>query len=181
MEEWREITGYDGQYLVSNLGRVKSIGNNKNRHEKILKPGHRRGGYLCVNLKKENKDKVVSVHRLVAMAFPEICGEWYERAVCHHLNEIRTDNRPENLRWVTNKTNSNAGTKRQRMSEKMLNHPGISKKVQQYDLDGNLIAVYPSLKEAERQTGVCATGIGACARGNKWCKTSGGYIWKFEK
>ena len=181
MEEWRNIDGYNGQYQVSNFGRVKSIGNNKNRHEKILKPGHRRGGYLCVNLKRKDGDKVVSVHRLVAMAFPEICGEWYPQAVCHHINENRTDNRPENLQWVSNKTNSNAGTKKRRMSEKMTNHPSISKKVQQYDLEGRLISEYPSLKEAERQTGICATGIGACARGNKWCNTSGGYIWKFAK
>lgn len=181
MEEWRDIDGYNGQYQVSSLGRVKSLGNNKYRNEKILKPGHRRGGYLCVNLKQKGLSKQVSVHRLVAMAFPEICGEWFEQAVCHHINENRTDNRPENLRWVSNKTNANSGTKRHRMSEKMTNHPSISRKVQQYDPDGNLISEYASMKEAERQTGVCASGIGACARGNKWCKTSGGYIWKFAK
>ena len=89
MEEWRNIDGYDGQYLVSNLGRVKSLGNNKNRHEKILKPGIRRGGYLCVNLNQGGKVKVVSVHRLVAMAFQDICGTWFETAVCHAAENIR--------------------------------------------------------------------------------------------
>ena len=181
MEEWRNIDGYDGQYLVSNLGRVKSLGNNKNRHEKILKHGIRRGGYLCVNLNQGGKVKVVSVHRLVAMAFQDICGTWFETAVCHHLNENKKDNRPENLQWVTNKTNSNLGTKRKRMSEKMTNHPSLSRKIAQYSLDGVLIATYPSMKEAERQTGICSTGIGACARGTEWCKTSGGYVWKFVK
>ena len=181
MEEWRDITGYEGTYQVSSLGRVKSLGNGKYKKEKILKPGKRRGGYLSIHLNANGHNKNVSIHKLVALAFPEICGEWFPDAVCHHINENRTDNRPENIRWVTNKFNSNTGTGNRRRSQKMKNHTGISKKINQYDREGNLIAVYPSMREAERQTGICASRIGACARKQKWASTAGGFKWEFVK
>lgn len=51
------------------------------------------------------------------------------------------------------------------------------KKVGQYDLEGNLIQIYPSIREAERQTGLDRCGISFCCNGK--FKTSNGYIWNF--
>lgn len=51
-------------------------------------------GYIGVN-------KSDLEHILVAKANPEICGEWFKGCVVHHLNEDKTDNRPENLRVMS--------------------------------------------------------------------------------
>lgn len=61
-------------------------------------------GYVCVSISDEKR---IYVHRLVALAFPEICGEYEDGLEVDHLNTIRDDNRAENLRWVTRSQNRN--------------------------------------------------------------------------
>lgn len=101
-EEWLPVVGYEGLYEVSNMGRVKSLGNNKSRKEKILKQ-QIRNGYLSVELsKKHQKTKKFFVHRLVAIAFisnPE------NKEQCNHENGDKFDNRLKNLNWATPKEN----------------------------------------------------------------------------
>ena len=104
MEIWKDIKGYEGEYLVSNTGKVKSI---KKRfgtlnQETILKPATIWTGYLRVGLVKDKKPKSIFVHRLVAQAFipnPE------NKPIINHINGDRTDNRVENLEWCTQKEN----------------------------------------------------------------------------
>ena len=69
MEIWKDIIGYEGRYQVSNLGRVKSLNYNNTNKEKILKPKKENNGYLRVNLSKNGKAKMYSVHRLVAIVY----------------------------------------------------------------------------------------------------------------
>lgn len=113
IEEWRDIKGYEGLYQVSNLGRVKSLDNfdygGKNnskrlRKGKILKLHKRTDGGLGVGLNKNKKHKSCQVHRLVAQAF---IPNTDNKPHIDHINTIRTDNRVENLRWVTPKENCN--------------------------------------------------------------------------
>ena len=103
MEEiWVDIKGYEGLYQVSNQGRVKRL--YKNGKIRILKPSLDNNGYLYVTLSKNNKPKIFKLHRLIAINFipnPE------NKPCIDHINTIRTDNRVENLRWVTKKENSN--------------------------------------------------------------------------
>ena len=63
-EIWKDVKDYEGLYQVSNLGRVKSI-----RKNKILSPKHNWDGYLRIQLWRNNKNRYVSIHRLVAEAF----------------------------------------------------------------------------------------------------------------
>lgn len=78
MEEWRDISGYEGNYQVSNLGRVKSLPrsvfmSNYNRYiittEKILNHNIGNVGYPRVSLYKNQKGRQFCVHSLVADAF----------------------------------------------------------------------------------------------------------------
>lgn len=68
---------------------------------------------------------------------------------------------------------------KKKMRESHLNHPGYSKPVLQYSLDGQLIARYPSIMEAERQTGIRHTGILGCLTGRY--KFSGNSKWEYEQ
>ncbi len=109
-EIWRTIPGYEGKYEVSNHGRVKSLDRIVIRKDRwrndaqfkwtgrvMVGVPHR--GYLTVKL---GGRKVFGVHQLVAMAW---IGERPKDAVVNHINGVKTDNRPENLEWTTNREN----------------------------------------------------------------------------
>lgn len=100
MEEiWKKIEGYDGDYLISNLGRVKSYYNNK---ESILKQSIDRRGYYRVSLSKNSIKKTFSIHRLVSTAFIENKDN---KLTVNHLDGIKTNNQVTNLQWATNSEN----------------------------------------------------------------------------
>ena len=75
---------------------------------------------------------------------------------------------PSNCRWITRA--QNAGKDAGKWARK---------KVGKYDKEGNLIATYPSAKEAARQTGLSQGNISSVCRGDKY-KTAGGFVWKYE-
>lgn len=63
-EIYKDITGYEGLYQVSDRGNVVRV-----KSGRVLKPGVHTGGYHQVGLCKENVKKNYSVHRLVALTF----------------------------------------------------------------------------------------------------------------
>ena len=175
MEQWKAIAGYEGLYEVSDLGRVKSLNYSHTHKEKILRPVKGRKGYLQVSLYKDGQIKNWRVHRLVAEAFipnPQ-CME-----TINHRDEVKTNNSASNLEWMSQKDNTNYGTRNKRIAEARLNHPAFSKKVQMFDKStGELLATFPSTMEAERITGIANQSISACCKGKY--KSSGGYIWRY--
>lgn len=106
-EVWKDISGYEGYYQVSNMGRVKSLPKLKGvgyiTKCKIMNCGCLTNGYPAVNLKKDGlKMKRARIHRLVALAFiPQIEGKYF----IDHINGIKVDNEVDNLRWCTHKEN----------------------------------------------------------------------------
>jgi len=101
-EIWKVVIGYEGLYQVSNFGNVKSLGNEFSRKERLLKPSLQSKGYFNVVLQKNGKRKTVLVHRLVAEHFiPNIKN----KPQVNHINGIKTDNRAENLEWLSHREN----------------------------------------------------------------------------
>ena len=171
-EEWRDVVGYEGLYQVSSEGRVKSL-ERKDRlgrtvKERILKPVVVGDGYLKVNLCAGGKPKRFLVHRLVCEAFHENTGN---KSDVNHINEDKADNRACNLEWSTAKENMNHGTHNERVAK------ARSKPVGQYTRYGDLVKVWPSTQEAERQAGFNHGNISEVANGNR--KTAHGFIWKY--
>lgn len=161
-EIWKPIDGFEDLYEVSSFGKIKSKKNNIILKQSLSK------GYYKVLLTKGNIKKTVTVHRLVCNAF---IPNTENKPCIDHINGVKTDNRVENLRWVTHKENNNNPITR----ERYLNSHNANN-LQQFSLEGDLIKIWESAKEAERELGICATGIYYCCDGKR--KTAGGYVWK---
>lgn len=182
-EEWRQITEFPN-YEVSNLGNVRS------KDRVVLRRGYRTNlkgkmllqhnvkGYKRVVLYDGSREihKQYMVHRLVAEAF--IPNPNNEPCV-NHKDENGSNNRVDNLEWCSYKYNSNYGT----AIERRVKHQdwnSIAEKqsirIEQMDTNGNLIKIWPSMMECERQTGMRSAGISKCCSG--YLKSYRGYIWR---
>lgn len=178
MEKWKDIKNYEGIYQISNFGRVKRIGNYSNQFtswnvEKILKPGNNGKGYLFVQLSKNCKVKRYYIHRLVAEAF--IPNPLLKETI-NHIDGDKSNNHYSNLEWNTYSENNIHSIKKLGRDMKNKND---SIPVLQFTKDGKFIKEYPSMREAERQTGIKA--IYQVCLGKKYRKTAGGYIWKYKQ
>lgn len=117
------------------------------------------------------------VSRLVAKAFPEICGEWFEGCEVHHKDRDKSNNSVENLLVMTKeqhmKEHSNENSERLKESNKKT-------VVYQYSLSGNYIARWNSIVDVSEKLGLNKSAISNCIQG--FSESSGGYIWKsFEE
>lgn len=103
-ENWKPVVGFEKDYEVSDLGRVKRITPGKGaRPNHILRPGAQASGHLHVNLRASGKTHGRQIHRLVLEAFVGPCPTGME--ACHN-NSVPRDNRLSNLRWDTRKNNA---------------------------------------------------------------------------
>lgn len=99
VEIWKDVAGYEGDYQVSNLGRVKSL---KASDELIMSQTLNTSGYYKINLFKNGKRINSRVHRLVAEAFHPNPENKYS---IDHIDGDRLNNNVSNLRWATTQEN----------------------------------------------------------------------------
>ena len=191
-EEWRDIKGYEGLYQVSNLGKVRSLDryiNARNKKKRmingtLLRLRFNNSNYNIVSLYKDNVQDIRFVHRLVAETFipnPE------DKPQVNHIDGNKTNNCVNNLEWCTRsennrhawKTGLNKVSDNQRKAASQSAKERFSKKIVQYDLNGNFIKEWDSMSEAQRQLNIWHESIGKCCKGK--IKTSGKYIWRFKE
>lgn len=175
-EVWADIKGFEGLYQVSSLGRVKSLtraarcGHKgkgfKKVPERILKEGNYLG-YSKVYLRKEGKQFNFRVHRLVAEVF---IPNPLNKPQVNHIDEDSSNNKVENLEWVTQKENNNHGTRTLRASKKK------SKKVIGKSIVSQEVLKFNSVSETCSK-GFNPSHVASCARGER--ATHKGFKWSY--
>ena len=100
---------YNGYYTVNDIGVVSSLDRvdcaGRHLKGKVLKQIVAPNGYVQVALSINGKPRTARVHEIVARAFPEICGEWFEGCEVDHIDADKTNNKATNLRVVTHAMN----------------------------------------------------------------------------
>ena len=187
-EVWITINEFP-RYKISNFGRVK---NNKNR---ILKIGTHRDGYKQICLRKNKKQYTRKIHRLVAIAFipnPD------NKPVVNHIDEDKTNNRVDNLEWMTIKENNVYGNRLSKIKESKwwekidYGHPtknringykkiaeSNKKKIKAICLENNKETDFDSLKEASKSLNISSGAISSVL--TKKCKKVKNYVFIYNK
>lgn len=168
-EIWKLIPGYN-EYKISTHGRVKSLARKKGwckAHERILKLWSNKKGYLIADLTVDGRKKHRQVHRLVAEAYIPNPGN---KPQVNHKNGVKTDNRVDNLEWVTNYENHI-----HKVYKLGVNSVSPTKKVECIDTG----EIYSSVHLAAIAIGAPSSysEIAAAARGER--KKSHGYKWRY--
>jgi hypothetical protein len=188
-EIWKDVQGFEGLYMVSSHARVLSLGrtieyplkgrSNSVPHlcrrtypQKYLKPfpsGLR--GDVAVDLLKDGKSTTYLISRLVAQHFvPNL----ENKEEVNHKDHDCTNNHFSNLEWVTRAENIEYSLK-----AGVFSHSTIARKIYRYSLDGQLLAIYDSIRKAGNALKVKNTSaIVRCAK--KQIKTAYGCVWSYE-
>ena len=106
MENWKDVVGYEGYFMVSESGKVKSLDRKQLRSDgtvypvigKELKSFVSNAGYKRIALRKGGKQIKYSIHRLVAEAF---IAKEVGRDFVNHLDGNKLNNHYSNLEWVS--------------------------------------------------------------------------------
>lgn len=164
-ENYVPIKGFENLYSIDKDGNVLGL-----KRSKIVKQRISKFGYCRIKLCKENKLYYFQVHRLVAQAFipnpnnlPQV----------NHKDGNKLNNNVDNLEWCTQSYNM-------KHAYKMGLEKKSGKKVYQYDLNGDLINVYDTIKKANLSLGL-AKKTSSLARRCKDGKPYKGYIWSFDE
>lgn len=192
-EIWKEISNFS-DYEVSNLGRVKSkkriVTTKQNKKypvkEKILKPQiNNKTGYMQYALIKNKKKITKLAHILVAETFLNKTNDNLE---INHKDENKLNNRLDNLEYCTHRYNINYGTgnyrrkvteintrKSIRTTNRITNRK--TKRVIQYDLNGNFIKEWDNIFRA--RTELKLNKIWEVCNGKR--NKCGNFIWRYKE
>ena len=153
-------------YLIYEDGRIYS-----KRYKKFLTPKKNWDGYHRIQIWENNKCHMVGWHRIIAETFipnPD------NKPFVNHKNGIKTDNRVENLEWVTQKENIKHAWQNG-LSKSQMNNYKTSKKIDCYDLFLNFIKTYSQTMEIERELGIKHSNVSYSCK-NKTCVNKSYYF-----
>lgn len=169
---WRDVSGYEGLYQVSDSGVVRN-----KRTSAVLKVSINHGGYERVKLYKHIDGKRVAktflVHRLIALSF--VPNEENKPQV-NHIDGNKKNNCANNLEWCTQSENL-AHSVRIGLRDMSCCTNVTKKKVEQWSLDGKHINTWNSMSDAARMLGLQVSNISRCCAGK--IEHTGGYKWCF--
>lgn len=184
-EIWKDITGYENLYQVSNLGNIRTLcygarNIRKSNIVRLLKIGKNNVGYCKIELYKDGKTKMKYIHRLVAEAFipnPD------KKPAVNHIDGNKANNSVSNLEWVTPSENTKHAFRTRLLKPPMANRHGknnpLSKPIDQYTKDGIFVKHWDSIADAGAYFNVRYSNITLCLTGRN--KTSCGYVWKYSE
>lgn len=168
-EIWRNVADYDGEYQVSNTGKVKSLKSGCILRHSII------NGYHRVSLYKNSKRKCYMVHRLVAGAFLDNSDD--KKTQINHIDGNKSNNNVINLEWCTQTENLIHSFRiglRKHNKERLIETN--RKPVLQLDFNENIIKEWYSMSDASRALGLSVSNICNCCKGQ--IKSTGGYKWR---
>lgn len=188
MEIWKDIKGYEGSYMVSNYGRVKSLKKyiesynhtrTQYRPEKILKQYKSKWGYMRVYLTQNSIKKMYAVHRLVASAFIDNPNN---KPCVNHIDNDRSNNHLDNLEWCTYKENNNWAKKQGRrvFTEEWKQKISATRKLKPVvGIDENGNKIYFDAVRATSKAGFDCKAVIRCCKGLQ--KAHKGYRWEYAQ
>lgn len=175
-EEFAYEVDQQPEYFVTRSGKVYSKRNcykySLGKQIRRLKTSPDAKGYPTIAMTFDTltgkQRKTIKVHRLVLSKF---IPNTENKQQINHIDGDKRNNHVSNLEWCTQTENQIHAVRTGLHGSRYDICP-----VEQYDLDGNLMGIYSSQKEAGRITGVFNTSISACIRGKS--RTAGGYVWR---
>lgn len=178
-ESWKDVCGYEGLYMISNRGNVKSLNYNHTGKERLLKIKRNRAGYCFVTLCNGKAKKNMSIHLLVARAFiPNDNG----KPQVNHIDGDKLNNTVSNLEWVTASENiRHSFRKLGKESPNKGRFGGLhyaSKPVYQYKLNGDFMKKWDCVSDAARAVGCKSCQIINNIKGRN--RTCHGFMWRYE-
>jgi len=185
-ERWKDIEGWEGIYKISDYGRLKSYKKEKDGY--ILSQINKTGSSLGVVLTAKGRgSKSIRIHRLVAIHFI-INIDPVNRTCINHKDMNKQNNHYLNLEWVSyseNQKHKSINAPESLTGMINYNQKIRPKKIIQYSLNGELIAIFNNGKEAADGSGVCRRNILQVANGTEYKpglkrSQAGGYKWGFE-
>ena len=192
MEIWTEVYGYEGLYVISNLGRVASAdriltdrnGRRVFHKGKMLTPRPNSSGYLRVELKRDGVGCRYFVHRMVAAHF--VLNPHPDRYnVVNHLDSDHLNNRADNLEWTDSFGNNRHAIESGRMkrTKEWLRHLRETNEKQGKAVVGTNIVTgetisFVCLNDC-KSAGFEPSCVCYCCRGLR--KTHTGYTWRYAE
>ena len=174
-EVWKDVPQWEKTHEVSNLGRVRAKGGEREwgtyvrvQQPRILAQYKKKNGYLSLHLNSGNSFKNAYVHRIVAEAFIRTIREGEE---VNHLDKNKTNNRVDNLEICSRKENM--------LYSKNDIFERQARRVYRYTLDGSFDKEYRSLTEASQDNGVNPPCIVRACKGER--NIVNHYYFRYEK
>lgn len=175
-EEWRSVGSLAGLVEASNLGRVRVLPRvatctragkqiTQRRPGTVMSPSIAKNGYPTIAIMQGRRRKKYTVHRLVAEAF---CEGYSPEQTVNHINGVKTDNRAENLEWVSLARNTQLQWDTGLADLRGDKHPSRKLSARKVRIIRRLLSIGATSNELSELAGVSPTIIYLIRDGKRW-------------